>query len=83
MLLNDNSGKAVFELRCDIKTDPANPLTADIHSWPTCVKNPRCTDIPVPDDNATVSSGMENSTLNKRWANLSHNLNVPFATFMI
>ena len=56
MLLDDNSGRAVFELLCDI-TDPAHPTTEDVNTWPKCVKQTRCSDIPDPDTNATVCNG--------------------------
>ena len=55
MLLNDNSGKAVFELLCDGSSDPDKPVTAEQSTWPSCTSQPRCTEIPTPDDNATVS----------------------------
>ena len=54
MLLDDNSGKAVFELLCDV-SDPDNPVTAEQSTWPSCLLQPRCTQIPTPDNNATVS----------------------------
>ena len=53
MLLNDDSGRAVFELLCDIK-DPAHPKTEDPNTWPKCVKKTRCSETPDPDTNATV-----------------------------
>lgn len=53
MLLDDDSGRAVFELLCDIK-DPAHPTTEDVNTWPKCVKQTQCTEIPDPDTNATV-----------------------------
>ena len=53
MLLDDNSGRAVFELLCDIK-DPAHPTTEDVSTWPKCIKQTQCSDIPEPDANATV-----------------------------
>ena len=55
MLLNDNSGRHMYELKCDDKTDPDNPSTADVSTWPTCVNTPMCNEIPEPDNNATVS----------------------------
>ena len=54
MLLEDGTGRAVYELQCDV-TDPASPRTADPATWPKCVQQQRCTEVPEPDTNATVS----------------------------
>ena len=56
MLLNDNSGTAVFELYCNI-TDPDHPKMLESSSWPSCVSSPRCDVIPDP-DSAAASSGL-------------------------
>ena len=56
MLLDDNSGRAVFELYCNI-TDPDHPKMEEASSWPSCVASPLCTVIPDPDTDA-ASSGM-------------------------
>ena len=36
-------------------TAPASPRTADPATWPKCVQQQRCTEVPEPDTNATVS----------------------------
>ena len=56
MLLNDNSGTAVFELYCNI-TDPDHPKMLESASWPSCVSSPRCDVIPEP-DSAAATSGL-------------------------
>ena len=54
MMLNDNSGTAVFELYCNI-TDPDHPKMLESASWPACVSSPRCDTIPEPDSEAATS----------------------------
>ena len=56
MMLDDNSGRAVFELYCNI-TDPDHPKMEEASNWPSCVASQLCTVIPDPDTDA-ASSGM-------------------------
>lgn len=64
-LLNDNSGRAVFELLCNV-SDPTSPKTAEPSSWPTCVQQTRCEVIPEPDANATASGLLRDTVTDTR-----------------
>jgi len=57
-MLDDDSGMAVFDLKC-VQDDPSKPPTyLETSKWPKCVAKPRCREIPNPDSAAKLT-GLE------------------------
>ena len=57
-MLDDDSGMAVFDLKCE-QDDPSTvPTYLETSKWPKCVAKPRCREIPNPDSAAKLT-GLE------------------------
>ena len=57
-MLDDDSGMAVFDLKCTQDDPSKDPSYLETAKWPKCVAKPRCREIPNPDSAAKLT-GLE------------------------